>query len=130
MRTRTANVRSLPLLLGAVASEATWHVPLSSGLAAPQVWDFPGHVDTSSAAVRPEITFADCGALVWVIDAQDDQAESLARLQATMLTAYKINPNIVFEVFVHKVDSFRRHSHKDDGQLPVRMSTRVYAHRQ
>ena len=71
-----------------------------------QVWDFPGHVDTASAAVRPEITFADCGALVWVVDAQDDQAESLARLQATIISAHKINPNIVFEVFVHKVDSF------------------------
>ena len=29
-------------------------------------------------------------------------------LQATIGTAYRINPSIVFEVFVHKVDSFTR----------------------
>ena len=71
-----------------------------------EVWDFPGHVDTTSAAVKPEVTFGGCGALVWVIDAQDDHTEALARLQATIVTAYHINPNISFEIFVHKVDSF------------------------
>jgi len=71
-----------------------------------EVWDFPGHVDTASVAVRPEATYGGCSALVWVIDAQDDHAEALARLNATIATAYAINPNIVFEVFVHKVDSF------------------------
>jgi hypothetical protein len=70
-----------------------------------EVWDFPGHVDTSSAAVKPETTYGGCGALVWVIDAQDDHAEAIARLQATIVTAHRINPNIVFEVFIHKVDS-------------------------
>ena len=70
-----------------------------------EVWDFPGHVDTSSAAVKPESTYAGCGALVWVIDAQDDQAEAIARLQATIVMAHRINPSIVFEVFIHKVDS-------------------------
>ena len=48
-----------------------------------EVWDFPGHVDTTSAAVKPELTFGGCSALVWVIDAQDDHAEALARLQVT-----------------------------------------------
>jgi Ras-related GTP-binding protein C/D len=70
-----------------------------------EVWDFPGHVDTSSDAVKPESTYGGCGALVWVIDAQDDHAEAIARLQATIVTAHRINPNIVFEVFVHKIDS-------------------------
>ncbi|KAL1527425.1 hypothetical protein AB1Y20_016091 [Prymnesium parvum] len=71
-----------------------------------EVWDFPGHVDTTSAAVKPEATYGSCGALVWVIDAQDDHAETLARLHSTIVTAYKINPSIKFEIFVHKVDSF------------------------
>jgi len=70
-----------------------------------EVWDFPGHVDTSSAAVKPESTYGGCGALVWVIDAQDDHAEAIARLQGTIVTAHRINPQIVFEVFIHKVDS-------------------------
>ena len=54
-----------------------------------EVWDFPGHIDTASAVVKPEITFGGCGALVWVIDAQDDHTEGLARLQATIATAYR-----------------------------------------
>jgi Ras-related GTP-binding protein C/D len=70
-----------------------------------EVWDFPGHVDTSSEAVKPESTYGGCGALVWVIDAQDDHAEAISRLAATIVTAHRINPSIVFEVFVHKVDS-------------------------
>ena len=70
-----------------------------------EVWDFPGHVDTSSAAVKPESTYGGCGALVWVIDAQDDHAEAIARLQSTIVTAHRINPQIVFEIFIHKVDS-------------------------
>ena len=71
-----------------------------------EVWDFPGHVDTASAAVKPELTFGGCGALVWVIDAQDDYSEALSRLQATIVVAHRINPAVVFEVFLHKVDSF------------------------
>lgn len=71
-----------------------------------EVWDFPGHVDTASAAVKPELTFGGCGALVWVIDAQDDYSEALSRLQQTIVVAHRINPAVVFEVFLHKVDSF------------------------
>lgn len=70
-----------------------------------EVWDFPGHVDTSSEAVKPESTYGGCGALVWVIDAQDDHNEAIQRLASTIVTAHRINPNMVFEVFVHKVDS-------------------------
>ena len=70
-----------------------------------EVWDFPGHVDTSSDAVKPETTYGGCGALVWVIDAQDDHNEAIQRLASTIVTAHRINPNMVFEVFVHKVDS-------------------------
>ena len=71
-----------------------------------EVWDFPGHVDTASPAVKPEQTYGGCSALVWVIDAHDDHAESLAQLQSTIAAAYAINPGISFEVFVHKVDGF------------------------
>ena len=74
-----------------------------------EVWDYPGHVDTSSAAVKPESTYGGCGAVVWVIDAQEEMnsgvAEAIARLHATIITAHRINPSIVFEVFIHKVDS-------------------------
>ena len=69
-----------------------------------EVWDFPGHLDTASAAINPELTYGSgCGALVWVIDAQSDYYEALSRLQATIAVAHRINPTIVFEVFLHKV---------------------------
>ena len=71
-----------------------------------EVWDFPGHVDTSSQIIKPEITFAGRGALIWVLDAQGDHAEALSRLISTIATAHAVNLNIVFEVFVHKIDSF------------------------
>ena len=71
-----------------------------------EVWDFPGHLDTASAAINPELTYGSgCGALVWVIDAQSDYYEALSRLQATIAVAHRINPAIVFEVFLHKVDN-------------------------
>ena len=56
-----------------------------------EVWDFPG-VDTSSEAVKPEATYGGCGAIVWVIDAQDDHAEAIARLQAAIVTAHASTP--------------------------------------
>ena len=71
-----------------------------------EVWDFPGHVDTASAAINPEVTYGDCGALVWVIDASSDYYEALSRLQATIVVVHRINPTVVFEIFLHKVDLF------------------------
>lgn len=97
-----------------------------------EVWDFPGHVDTASAAVKPELTFGGCGALVWVIDTQDDYSEALSRLMATIVVAHRINPAIVFDVFLHKVDSFTEdqridtqrdvQSHLADEMASARMS--------
>jgi Ras-related GTP-binding protein C/D len=39
-----------------------------------------------------------------VIDAQDDYLEALAKLHMTVVRAFKLNPSIKFEVFIHKVD--------------------------
>lgn len=44
------------------------------------------------------------GAVIFVIDAQDDYFDALARLHAVLLDAYAHNPDIQFHVFVHKVD--------------------------
>jgi len=85
-----------------------------------EVWDFPGHVDTSSDAVKPESTYGGCGALVWVIDAQDDHNEAIQRLASTIVTAHRINPAIVFEVFVHKVDSL-----SDDQRIECQRDIQV-----
>eukprot|EP00037_Helgoeca_nana_P005406 m.51283 g.51283 ORF g.51283 m.51283 type:complete len:345 (+) comp16415_c0_seq3:178-1212(+) len=69
-----------------------------------QIWDFPGQIDFFDPSFDSEVIFGGCGALVFVIDAQDDYMESLAKLHETVTKAYKVNPHIRFEVFIHKVD--------------------------
>ena len=48
--------------------------------------------------------FKNCGALVFVIDVQEDCLDALNRIVLTVSYAYKMNPKIHFEVFIHKVD--------------------------
>ncbi|KAJ3188967.1 hypothetical protein HDU85_004684 [Gaertneriomyces sp. JEL0708] len=69
-----------------------------------QIWDFPGQLDFFDPTFDSEMIFGRCGALVFVIDAQDDYIEALQRLYMTVTRAHKVNPNISFEVFIHKVD--------------------------
>jgi len=69
-----------------------------------QIWDFPGQIDFFDPAFDSELIFGGCGALIFVIDAQDDYSEALNKLHVTVSKAYKVNPNITFEVFIHKVD--------------------------
>ena len=49
-----------------------------------------GHVVSDSDAI-----FGGCGALVFVIDAQDDYMESLAKLHETVTRAYKVSSCIL-----------------------------------
>ncbi|GAD99181.1 GTP-binding protein GTR2 [Paecilomyces variotii No. 5] len=69
-----------------------------------QVWDFPGQLEYLEPSFDLEDIFGSLGALVWVIDAQDDYLDSVARLNRTILTVQQYYPNINIEVFIHKVD--------------------------
>eukprot|EP00003_Mantamonas_plastica_P013680 TRINITY_DN2384_c0_g2_i1.p1 TRINITY_DN2384_c0_g2~~TRINITY_DN2384_c0_g2_i1.p1 ORF type:complete len:307 (-),score=122.65 TRINITY_DN2384_c0_g2_i1:58-978(-) len=69
-----------------------------------QIWDFPGQLDFFDPAFDSDLIFTDCGALIFVIDAQDDFNVPLAKLNETVTKAYESNPNIKFEIFIHKVD--------------------------
>eukprot|EP00054_Salpingoeca_dolichothecata_P021447 m.137350 g.137350 ORF g.137350 m.137350 type:complete len:357 (-) comp23987_c0_seq2:33-1103(-) len=69
-----------------------------------QIWDFPGQIDFFDPAFDSNVIFSGCGALVFVIDAQDEYMEALSKLHDTVTQAYAVNPNISFEVFMHKVD--------------------------
>ncbi|OQV23881.1 Ras-related GTP-binding protein D [Hypsibius exemplaris] len=70
-----------------------------------QVWDFPGQIDFFDPTFDADNIFGgQCEALIFIIDAQDDYMESLEKLHSTVSRAYKVNPNIHFEVFIHKVD--------------------------
>jgi len=82
-----------------------------------QIWDFPGQIDFFDTTFDADMIFSGCGALIFVIDAQDDYDEALQKLQVTVSRAYEVNPNITFEVFIHKVDGLG-----DDHKLEVQRS--------
>jgi len=71
------------------------------------IWDFPGQIDFFDPAFDSDMIFGGCGALIFVIDAQDDYMEALERLHTTVTRAYKVNPRINFDVFIHKVDGLQ-----------------------
>jgi Ras-related GTP-binding protein C/D len=69
-----------------------------------QVWDLPGHLDYFDPAFDTDNIFEEIGALIWVIDAQDEYLDAIQRLNMTILNLQQSYPNINIEVFVHKVD--------------------------
>ncbi|KAB0795787.1 hypothetical protein PPYR_09848 [Photinus pyralis] len=85
-----------------------------------QIWDFPGQIDFFDSTFDSDMIFGGCGALVFVIDAQDDYMDALNKLNITVTKAYKVNQNIKFEVFIHKVDGlgddFKMESQRDIHQ--------------
>lgn len=86
------------------------------------IWDFPGQIDFSDPTFDAKHIFGKCGALVFVIDAQDDYAEAMNKLHMTVVHAHKINPNITFEVFIHKVDGL-----SDDSKIEAQSSINIRA---
>ena len=85
-----------------------------------QIWDFPGQIDYFDPTFDTNEIFSELGALVWVIDAQDDYTESLNRLTTTILNLQSHHPHVNVEVFIHKTDSlndeFRAEVYQDIAQ--------------
>lgn len=79
-----------------------------------QVWDFPGQVDFMDPSFDLDAIFGEIGALIWVIDAQDDYLEAINRLNSTILNLQPSYPNVNVEVFIHKVDGL-----SDDYKLDI-----------
>lgn len=69
-----------------------------------QVWDFPGQLNFLDPTFDAENIFGGLGALIWVIDAQDDYRDAIDGLNATILRLQQSYPAINIEVFIHKVD--------------------------
>lgn len=86
------------------------------------IWDFPGQIDFFDPTFDSEHIFGKCGALVFVIDAQDDYTEAMNKLHTTIAHAHKINPKITFEVFIHKVDGLSDDS-KIEAQRDINSQT-------
>ncbi|CCJ30792.1 unnamed protein product [Pneumocystis jirovecii] len=70
-----------------------------------QVWDFPGQIDFFDSAFDLDAIFGKVGALIFVIDSQDEYLEALTKLHITIIKALTVNPNINIEVFIHKADT-------------------------
>ncbi|KAL1915522.1 uncharacterized protein VTP21DRAFT_6646 [Calcarisporiella thermophila] len=67
-----------------------------------QLWDVSSQNDLSDSSL--ETTLSCAGALIFVIDALTEYSEALQRLEDLVRRAYRVNPNLHFEVFIHKVD--------------------------
>ncbi|GAA5882200.1 hypothetical protein JCM1840_000747 [Sporobolomyces johnsonii] len=66
-----------------------------------RMWDLPG------GQLDPEqlnLSFEDTDAVIFVLDAQSTLHDMIRKLGVTMHKAYTANPNIQFEIFLHKVD--------------------------
>eukprot|EP01087_Luapelamoeba_hula_P012311 TRINITY_DN3421_c0_g1_i1.p2 TRINITY_DN3421_c0_g1~~TRINITY_DN3421_c0_g1_i1.p2 ORF type:complete len:346 (+),score=57.90 TRINITY_DN3421_c0_g1_i1:77-1114(+) len=83
-----------------------------------QIWDFPGQLDFFDPTFDYEVIFGGTGALIFVIDAQDDYDDAMSKLHHTITKAYKVNPQLSFEVFIHKVDGLSD-DHKIDAQREI-----------
>ncbi|XP_006903556.1 PREDICTED: ras-related GTP-binding protein C-like [Elephantulus edwardii] len=83
-----------------------------------KIWDFPGQTDFFDPTFDYEMIFRGTRALIYVIDAQDDYMEALTRLHITVSKAYKVNPDMNFEVFIHKVDGLSD-DHKIETQMDI-----------
>jgi Ras-related GTP-binding protein C/D len=79
-----------------------------------QVWDFPGQLDFLDPNFDLDGIFGEIGALIWVIDAQDEYLEAVNRLNNTILNLHPNYPSINVEVFIHKVDGL-----SDDYKLDI-----------
>ena len=77
------------------------------------MWDIPGQIDFLEANFDTDSIFSTAGAMVWVLDAQDDYIESVTRLTDTILKLQQLYPDIKYSVFIHKVDSLSNDFRED-----------------
>eukprot|EP01012_Entosiphon_sulcatum_P029766 TRINITY_DN3640_c0_g1_i1.p1 TRINITY_DN3640_c0_g1~~TRINITY_DN3640_c0_g1_i1.p1 ORF type:complete len:357 (+),score=96.82 TRINITY_DN3640_c0_g1_i1:28-1098(+) len=82
-----------------------------------QIWDFPGQIDFFDPTFDAEQIFHNCGSLVYIVDSQDDTNEAEQKLVETITKAYEVNPKVIFEVFIHKVDGL-----SDDHKIDLHRS--------
>ena len=68
--------------------------------------DFPGNQELKESNAGDAQQIRNCGSLIYVIDAQQQEYETpCIKLRDIIKSAQQINPNISYEVFIHKVDT-------------------------
>lgn len=83
-----------------------------------QVKELPGQLDLFQANQDDQShLYSDVSTIIYVIDSQDEYLMALQNLVQVVETAYKVNPQIHFEVLIHKVDGlnedFRQDTQRD-----------------
>ncbi len=70
-----------------------------------QVWDLPGQIDYLDPSFDADSIFGGVGAMIWVLDSQDNYMEAIGRLTETILHLQQSFTEIKYSVFIHKTDS-------------------------
>lgn len=86
------------------------------------VMELPGQLNYFEPNYDSERLFKSVGALVYVIDSQDEYMNALTNFAIIVEYAYKVNPNINIEVLIHKVDGLSE-DFKVDTQRDIMQRT-------
>ncbi|EDO16179.1 hypothetical protein Kpol_1026p27 [Vanderwaltozyma polyspora DSM 70294] len=86
------------------------------------VMELPGQLNYFEPNYDSERLFKSVGALVYVIDSQDEYMSAITNLAMIMEYAYKVNPTINIEVLIHKVDGLSE-EFKVDAQRDIMRRT-------
>lgn len=78
-----------------------------------QVWDLPGQIDYLDPSFDADSIFGGVGAMIWVLDAQENYMEAIVRLTETIVHLQQSFPEIKYSVFIHKTDSLAEDYRED-----------------
>ncbi|KAM6504488.1 Gtr1/RagA G protein Gtr2 [Amanita muscaria] len=88
-----------------------------------EVWDTPGNITIEALGT----SLSQFSALVFVIDIRDLYNQPIAKLVEFIVAAYHANPNMTFEVFVHKAEKLQEEDKIENfRQIHERVSDRLF----
>lgn len=86
------------------------------------VMELPGQLNYFEPNYDSERLFSNIGALVYVIDSQDEYLNAITNLSMIVEFAYKVNPKINIEVLIHKIDGLSE-DYRIDAQRDIMQRT-------
>ena len=66
--------------------------------------ELPSHLSVTSPDLDHHALFAHAGAVIWVLDVQDEYLASISEMVQTAVFLAQHHPRVHFEVFIHKTD--------------------------
>ncbi|OBA24434.1 hypothetical protein METBIDRAFT_133461 [Metschnikowia bicuspidata var. bicuspidata NRRL YB-4993] len=86
------------------------------------VMELPGQLNYFEPSYDSERLFSSVGALVYVIDSQDEYLNALTNLSTIIEYAHRVNPKIHIEVLIHKIDGLSE-DYRIDAQRDIMQRT-------